>query len=467
MTSQGFNFSAKFKQAAPFRPMLNVGALMDIQTGRYIRGAKGESILNGGVANIEGITGPGNSMKSTMANYRLLVVLLRYLIAMAFVYDTENSATRLRYQQLAKFLDPTGELSESLSEDIGRFGFTDAAEYDGTQWFSVLKETVAERLKEDTKIPTPFVDKLGNPINIYAPALGLIDSFSQFQSSAVRTKADKGDVGESDLNAIAMQNANAKAQVMDALPILTSKGGFYMAMTAHMGDTIVMDQYSQPKKKLAFVKNTRKMKKVPEGFTFLTNNLFEITDLKPLINQGTKQVEFPRSKEDDLKGNTDLMLATVLPIRTKSGITGIPFELIFSQTDGLQATLSEFWYCKTFDRYGLSSNPQNQFIDLYPDVKFTRNTIRELIKQDPLFCRAMQITADMCQMRNLWHDFSDEYLVSPAELYKGLKEKGYDWDVLLRTRTWWTFDQYTHPIPFLSTKDLLDMYHGTYKPYWM
>lgn len=467
MTAQGYNFASKFRQAAPFRPMFNVGALMDIQTGRYVKGQKGENILNGGVSAIEGVTGPGNSMKSTFANYRLLMVLLRYVLAMAFVYDTENSSTRLRYQQLAQFLDPTGELSASLSEEIGRFGFTDAAEYDGTQWFAQLKEIVNERQKEDKKIPTPFVDRLGNAISIFAPAIGLIDSFSQFQSSAVRNKAEKGEVGESDLNAIAMQNANAKSQVLDALPTLTSKGGFSIIMTAHMGDTIVMDQYSQPKKKLAFVKNTRKMKKVPEGFTFLTNNLFEITELRPLINQGTKMVEFPRSKEDDMKGNTDLMLATVLPIRTKSGITGIPFELIFSQTDGLQATLSEFWYCKTFDRYGLSSNPTTQFIDLYPDVKFTRNTIRELIKADPLFCRAMQITSDMCQMRNLWHDFSDEYLVTPAELYKGLKEKGYDWEVLLKTRTYWTFDQYTNPVPFLSTKDLLDMYHGTYKPYWM
>ena len=72
-----------------------------------------------------------------------------------------------------------------------------------------------------------------------------------------------------------MHNAAAKAQLLDTLPYLASKAGFSMILTAHMGDTIVMDKYDGPKKKLAFVKANRKMKKTTEGFTFLTNNLFE------------------------------------------------------------------------------------------------------------------------------------------------------------------------------------------------
>src|SRR5690606_25828774 len=136
------------------------------------------------------------------------------------------------------------------------------------------------------------------------------DSFSQFQTNNVMKKAEKGSVGESDLNAVAMQNANGKAQLLDQLPYLASKGGFTMILTAHMGETIIMDQYNAPKKKLAFVKANRKMKKVPEPFTFLTNNLFEIIECKPLINRDSKLPEFPLSKEDDMKGNTDLMEVT-------------------------------------------------------------------------------------------------------------------------------------------------------------
>jgi hypothetical protein len=463
----GFNFSKGFKQASPFRPMFNVGCLMDVQTGRYIQGAKGEWILNGGISAIEGITGPGNSMKSTLAHARLLIAMYRYAVSSGFSYDTENSSTRLRFIELANQIDPSGELASTLDEELGRFGFTSAVEYDGTAWFGVLKAMVDERVKNEKMIETPFVDKSGKPIAIYAPVFGEIDSLSQFWTAAITKKVDGAGVGESEMNTVAMQSAAGKAQLLDALPVLTGRSSLCITMTAHMGDVIVMDQYNAPKKKLAFVKNTRKMKKVPENFTFLTNNLFEITDLKSMINQGTKQPEFPLSKEDDMKGSTDLMVATVLPIRTKSGVTGIPFELIFSQTYGLQTTLSEYWYCKNFNRFGLSSNVVTQYLEIYPDVKFTRNNIRQLIKEDPKFRRAMEITSELCQMRNLWLEFSAENLVEPAELYKGLKEQGYDWDQLLSTRGYWTFDQYTNPIPFMSTRDLLELYNHDKKPYWM
>ena len=70
------NMFAKFSQAKPFRIAYNVGCLQDISTGRYEKGMKGENILNGGVAAIEGVTGPGNSFKSSLA----------YSLARAFIW---------------------------------------------------------------------------------------------------------------------------------------------------------------------------------------------------------------------------------------------------------------------------------------------------------------------------------------------------------------------------------------------
>lgn len=459
---------SKFKQAKPFRPQFNIGCLQDIATGRYEKGMRGENILSGGVAAIEGVTGPGNSMKSTYSHFRMLMVLLRYAVAMGYIYDTESSATLRRIQDLADFIDPSGALAATLDEEEGRFLFTDVTEYNGSEWWDLFRDGIADRIKNTKQIETPFLNpKTNTPYTLLPPLVGEIDSFSQFQTGNVMKKTEKGSVGESDLNAVAMQNANGKSQLLDQLPYLASKGGFTMIMTAHMGDTIIMDQYNAPKKKLAFVKANRKMKKVPEPFTFLTNNLFEIIECKPLINRDTKLPEFPLSKDDDLKGNTDLMEVTVLPIRTKNGVTGIPFTLIISQRFGVQVSLTEYYYCKTFDRFGLSANKVTQYLEIYPEVTFTRNSIREVIKSDPKFRRACEILSEMCQIHNLWPDFSAELMVSPAELYEGLKKKGYDWDVLLSTRGYWTFDQYTNPVPFLSTKDLLEMYHGTYHPYWM
>lgn len=458
----------KFKQAKSFRPQFNVGCLFDIATGRYEKGMKGENILNGGMASIEGVTGPGNSFKSTIAHYRMLMVLKNYLNAMGFMYDTENSATLSRLVDLANQLDPTGWLASTLEdEDTQRFLFTDAAAYNGTEWWALFKETIHDRMGQAKEVDTPFLNvKENKPYKLYPPLIGEIDSFSQFQTAAVFRKVDAGKVGESDLNSVAMQNANGKAQLLDSLPVLASRGGFSIMLTAHMGDTIVMDQYNGPKKKLAFVKATRKMKKTTEGFTFLTNNLFEVIDAKPMFDNN-KQPEFPRDENDELKGMTDLMELTVMPIRTKGGITGFPFSIVVSQRFGLQPTLTEYWYLKTYNRFGLTGNQVQQRLALMPDVVFTRKSIRKIAAENARFRRASQILSELCQINNLWPEYAVDKMVDPVKLYEGIKEKGYDWDVLLDTRGYWTYDQYEHPVPFLSTMDILEMYHGNYHPYWM
>lgn len=464
----GFSsFNKSFKQAAQFRPLYNVGCLFDLQTGRYQKGVKGENILNGGVDRTEGVTGPGNSMKSTLMHFRLLMVLHRYSNAAGFTYDTENSATLDRFMQLANFVDPTGALAASLHEEIGRFRFTSASEYNGSEWFDVFRDQAMARIKEEKQIDTPFLDHLGRRLLAFPPVVGEIDSLSTFNTDATIKKRDQESVGAAKMNPLNMTNQGGKSQLIDMLPVITGKAGISVMMSAHMGDVIVLDEYNGPSKKLAFVKNTRKMKKTPENFTFLTGNLFEIKDLKRLVNQGTKLSEFPRNEFDTDKDNTDLMVATVIPVRTKSGITGIPVEYIISQTDGIQPSLTEYWYCKGFSRFGLSSNPVTQFYEILPDVKFTRNNIRKQFKENARLRRAAEITADLCQINNLHPELAMSHLVEPAELYRGLIEKGYDWGTLLDTRGYWTFDQYEHPVPFLSTKDLLEMYKGTYHPYWM
>lgn len=457
---------AKFSQAKPFRIAYNVGCLQDISTGRYEKGMKGENILNGGVAAIEGVTGPGNSFKSSLSHYRMLMVLKRYALATGYIYDTENSATLRRIQDLANVLDPSGELANSLDLEVMRFMFTDAAEYNGSEWWDLFKEGILDRIKTIKPVETPFLNaKEGACYKMMPPMVGEIDSFSQFQSGNVFKKTQEGTVGDGELNPVAMHNAAAKAQLLDTLPYLTSKAGFSIILTAHMGNAIIMDKYSGPKKQLAFVKNDRKMKKTTEAFTFLTNNLFEIIDAKPLLDD-KKQPEFPRDEEDDIKGMTDLMEITVLPIRTKGGITGFPFTLVVSQRYGIQPTLTEYYYLKTYNRFGLTGNLVQQRLAIYPDVVFTRKSIRKLADSDPKFRRATEILSELCQIDVLWPEYGS-LMVEPTELYEGLKKKGYDWDVLLSTRGYWTHDQYTNPVPFLSTKDLLEMYHGTYHPYWM
>ena len=138
--------------------------------------------------------------------------------------------------------------------------------------------------------------------------------------------------------------------------------------------------------------------------------------------------------------------------------------------------LSEFVYCQGYNYYGISDRDGNSAkgkpnfrLDLFPQQNLSRRTIRSLLETDPGLTRAMGITAEMCMMRNLWHDLEEGLLCTPAELYNDLLKKGYDWEILLDTRGFWLPLEETGPHAkrnFLSTMDLLNMRATDWKPKW-
>lgn len=187
----------------------------------------------------------------------------------------------------------------------------------------------------------------------------------------------------------------------------------------------------------------------------------------PFLNQGTKTSEYPRDSEDNLAGDTDLNIVSLRQLRSKSGPTGYVIEILVSQSEGVLAELSEFHYIKSNERFGMNGTMQHYSLDLYPECKLQRTTVRSKIDNDPKLCRALNITSEMLQMKQFWQGLVDDVMCTPKELYDDLKALGYDWEVLLATRGWWTINNDKHPVPFLSTMDLLRMRKGLYKPYWM
>ena len=153
-------------------------------------------------------------------------------------------------------------------------------------------------------------------------------------------------------------------------------------------------------------------------------------------------------------------------LRSKSGPTGLPFELVISQSEGVHVGLTEFNYIRSMDRFGLGGHDRSYYLELLPEVALSRTTIRGKIDSNPRLQRALEITSELCQITHLWHDVPKDKLCTPKQLYEDIKAKGYDWDELLDTRAWWTFDDYDHPIKRLTTMDLLNMRLGEYTPYW-
>lgn len=456
---------SKFKQAPTIRPYLNIGAGFDIPTGSYYIGKHGESILNGGLMHVTGIAARGNMHKSTIADYMELIALDRYINSVSLNYDTEFSKNVIRKMGLAAKMERIAGIN---LVDAGRMVITSKGEYTGNAIWEEMKRTLAERLdKKSEKGITPFIDKDGNPLAAFYPFIALYDSLSMLTTDAVEKINDENEVGDSGRNMVAVRSAAGKSQLLSEVPAITAMYGCYMIMTAHVGDDLALDPYAPPQKKLTFIKNKQKMKNVPENYSFLMNNLWQVVLLETLVNQTTKAPEYPRDADDDMKGDTDLMVATLINLRGKAGITGIPFQVIISQTEGINPGLTGLNYIKQFDYFGIGGNKQNYFLDLLPDVKLSRTTVRGKLDESAQLRRAMDITMEMCQIRNLWHHYDSKYLCTPKELYDDLKAKGYDWDVLLNTRSYWVFEEDDHPLPFLSTQDLLKMRVGEYHPYWL
>lgn len=470
------SFANRFKSAPAIRPFLNLGCLFDIPTGSYKTGKHGESILNGGLAPITGIGGRGNTYKSTIAHFMTLRTLDRHGLAEAVVNDTEESLELDRLYHLCRWMPHIGGVP---LQDEGRLMLTAKTVMSGNKFFDEFRDYMKER-KKDPKTHqklTPFIDKEGKNIPAFVPVVSEVDSFSQMDIEALDKLYDAHEVGESGLNVEALKSAAAKSQMMMQLPGVTGMGGGYMILTAHVGDEHQLDPYAPPKKKLAFFKGSVKFKRVPENFTFLTNNCWYSISASVMLNQATKTPEFPRNKEDDMKGDTDLMRITVQNLRAKSGPTGLPMEIIASQRDGIHVGLTELNYLKDKDNktdgyekvgWGLGGHDKSYFVELYPDVNLQRTTVRGKIDGDPLLQRALEITSEMCQMGNLWHHLPEGLLCTPKALRDDLEAKGYDWNLLLNTRGYWKFEEDVTPttLPFLSTMDLLRMRQGSYHPWW-
>lgn len=473
-----FSLRPAFAQIPYVKLSYNIGGLFDVPTGTYVFGRHNEAILNGGLGPITGVVGIGNQFKSTIMHDMMLIAMARMAESTGNTYDTEINILESRLRALGV------ALPDFKGEDVidnGRWTITDKSIYFGNEWYEILKEFLKEKEKEvNAKSKaimreTPFIDRDGSLMKIAIPTFTEIDSFSQFETQDVANMQAANELGDSGANTMFMRQGIAKTRFLTDIPKMIAKANNPMLMTAHIGKGIPMDAKAPPEKKLQFLKNGDKMKGVTDMFTFLTTNCFHCQNAAPMFNDGTKGPEYPRDSDDNLKFDTDLFLVTLVTLRSKTGPSGMLMQVIVSQQEGLQPSLTEFHYLKTMDRYGFGGNLQNYWLELIPEVKLSRTAVRGKINKDAKLRRALNIMAEMCQMEMLWHDKETKDLAcTPKQLYDDLKAKGYDWDQLLDTRGWWTFNN-DEPVEridgaqqyFLSTRDLLRMRKGLYHPWWM
>lgn len=454
-------------QAPNVKVMINVGALMDIPNGRFMRGKHGQMILNGGLGFLTGVVGIGNNFKSTIMHYLMVTAAARMGGGTGiYTYDTEINIHEWHLSRMAQS-NPLFKGEDIL--ESGRWKITDKTQYHGDEWYDVVKDFMNMKIKEKAKysITTPFLDRDGELLKIITPTLLEVDSMSEFVTQDVIKMQDDNSLGESGANTVSMRQGLQKNRFLMEIPALSGASYTYVAMTAHLGSEFNMDPRNPAPKKLAHLPQGVKLKGVPEKFTFVMNNCYNPYNAAKFQNDTTKAPEYPRDSDDDLKGDTDLNEVSIRQLRSKSGASGMNLKLVISQQEGVLSTLSEFHFIKEEKRWGLEGTLQNYYLVFCPTISLSRTTIRRKLDAHPELVRGINLAAEMLQITYLWHDIRPEYLCTPKELYDDLIAMGYDWKVLLdNTRGWWAPEGIHNDIKELSTFDFMRMRTGEYIPYW-
>lgn len=468
---QLFKKRPEFTEIDPYKISYNIGCLMDIPTGKYVKGLKGENILNGGLSLITAIAGKGNTFKSTIEHYMILSAASKVAASGITPYiNTYDTEMNINLDRLLTFASRFPEFQNVDLHHEKIWSVTDKTNHLGNEWYKILKEFLKnEKLKnkKEYTFETPFIDKDGKPIQVLFPTFGEIDSISEFETADIEDIQDKNQLGESGGNTIHMRLGLAKTRLLMELPSLCNVASHYLILTAHVGAEIPMQQgpYAVPTKKLQHMKMGEKIKGVTDKFFFLPNCVWQTVSSTLLNNQSTKGPEFPKHRGFNEENSTDLNIVTLKQLRNKSGPSGFSVEIIVSQTEGVLPSLTEFYYIKENDRFGLEGNNTSYNLILYPEVKLSRTTVRESIDNDELLRRAIKITADLLQIKTYIKTLPYE-IPDLKQLYDKLDKK-YGWKTLLQTRDFWTFNNYEHKVPFLSTLDILEMYYDKYEPYWL
>lgn len=452
-------------------PMPNTGTVMDISAGEYIKGHKGQEVLNGGFALFFAIAALPNMFKTTTSAGMAAITFLGFPKAGMHAHDSETTMVEGRIESLILnamriYKDLDIRIPESLSAE-GRLMFTSQVDYNATELFGMLKKWATSRIKEEATIKCEIIDEAtGKPMEWWSPLISFWDSLSGMNPQSAEDMVATGEVGTSDLNMLAMRVNSGKSQIVDQLGSFTARHAMYIIATVHVGQTYQLDPRKPNVRTLRFMRDNVKLKRVPENLSFSTGNCYVITKMQPMLTNGAP--EFPYTPKDPNSG-TDLIELRFTNMRGKYGPSDIPHAIIVSQRDGWLPYMSNYIYLKDNERYGFVGNLQNYTLALCPEIKLQRTTLREKFRNHITLQIAAYHLVNLHWMHQRWDEdkLPVKYHCEPTQLYEDIKALGYDWELLLKTRFWHgEVVEGAEHVPFISTFDLLKIRLGEYHPYW-
>ena len=205
-----------FVPTAPVKVMINLGACLDIPTGTYVKGMRGEYLLNGGLGNLTGVVGIGNNFKSTLLHYMFLTAMARMKGSFGNTYDTEVNIHETHLMMLANRID---ELMGEMVFETERWVITSRIEHPGDEWYDLLRDFLLEKAKDKKfDVQTPFMNRMKTNLTIKLPTFSQVDSLSEFMTTAEMKMQDENKLGEAGGNMLSMNQGRQKNRFLMEIP---------------------------------------------------------------------------------------------------------------------------------------------------------------------------------------------------------------------------------------------------------
>jgi len=436
-------------------PLYNTGTMYDVMTGSYVQGYDGKWYLNGGIPQaITGIHGGGNLYKSTMMD-SFIVGMLRIYGIDCFDIDTEGSKGKERVSDFVA--DPLHMQlwPEPPDMESAITIKSDPLETTITPVWEFLKEIAAkkEANRKKCQVELPIVDPAtGKKTKAWIPTVVFIDSLTELESDEEGEMLDsKKGIEDKKNKTIWLVDGNKKTLLTRAIRKMSAKYGICFVCSAHKGKNSDLDSHTPTPKQLQHMKQSDRMKGVGSRFEFLCHVLSQVTSAKLI----------PDAKGEALYGPgpvTDINEIILKIQRNKSNASGISSEFIVSQDEGLLNIVSYLHYIRKTGYVGLdggSAKPRHACV-WYPDVSFTRNSVRGLAENDYSLCRAIELTARYLYIQRNWNlsKIPFDFTQTPEKVFDALTSNKAEMKAILETTSYWTIGKCERE--YMSIMDILD-----------
>ena len=278
--------------------------------------------------------------------------------------------------------------------------------------YNMIRRTAhsKEAAGEGLKISVPYEEgNTGECVVMYPPTVIIVDSipslaFSGGVEDKINTKNPFQATEEIASVTEGMREANQHTQFLKKAKAYLPEYNIILIAVNHITTQITTGRFDKPKK---FHPDLKPGEKTAGGKEWIYQS-FGLPRLTPR----EKIDDYKPIYGDEVRGN----IVDFTMVKNKANVSAKNYRIVFDKRTGFRPELTDFEYLFTV-KFGLSGSPAAMYLDILPEIKFTRKNLLNKCREEPLLSRAIAFTAK--------YHLSNEMII-PGE-YPIVDFKGYQW----------------------------------------